>query len=64
MKRVETDLMKEMKDLRKEVSLILRKQDIIFKAIIPEVRPTKKEMKIIKSRKGFGTEKDLFKALR
>jgi hypothetical protein len=63
MAKIETELMKEMRGLRKEVSLVLRRQDLMLKAIIPEVKPTMGEVKIIKARKEFGSEKDLFKAL-
>jgi hypothetical protein len=64
MAKLETDLMKEVRSLRREVSLILRKQDLMLRALVPEVKPTKEELKIIKKRKEFGTEKELFKALR
>jgi hypothetical protein len=53
-----------VRSLRREVSLILRKQDLMLRALVPEVKPTKEELKIIKKRKEFGTEKELFKALR
>jgi len=64
MRKVETDLMKEMRCLKKDVSLILRRQDLMVRALVPEVQPTKKEMRIIRARKGFASEKELFKALR
>ncbi len=64
MVRVETDLMKEMKNLRKGVSLILKRQDLMLKTLIPEIKPTKEEIKIVRARKQFGAEKELFKALR
>ncbi len=48
MRRIETDLMKEMRGLRKDVSLILRRQDIMVRAMVPEVRPTRNEVRAIK----------------
>jgi len=64
MVNVETKLMKEMRSLRKEMSLVLKRQDLVLRTLVPEVKPTKEEMRIIKTRKQFGTEKDLFKSLR
>ncbi len=62
--KVENELMKEIRGLRKQVSLILRRQELVLRAMIPEVQPTNEEMKIIRARKKFGSEKHLFKALR
>jgi len=62
--KMEPDLIKEIRSLRKEVSLILRRQELMLEALIPQAKPTKEEMKIIKKRKEFGSEKELFKALR
>jgi hypothetical protein len=64
MVRLETELMKEMRSLRRGIFLILRRQDLMLKAFIPEAKPTKEEIKIIAKKKEFGSEKDLFKALR
>jgi hypothetical protein len=62
--KTETDLIKEIRSLRKEVSLLLRRQELMLEALVPQVKPTKDEMKIIRKRKEFGREKELFKALR
>lgn len=64
MVKIETDLMKEMKSLKKKVSRALMRQDLLLKAFIPEVMPTREELKIMKMKKEFVSEKDLFKALR
>jgi hypothetical protein len=62
--KMEVDLIKEIRSLRKEVSLILKRQELMLETLIPQAKPTKEEMKIIKKRKKFGSEKELFKALR
>jgi len=64
MEKIETELIKEMKLLRKSVDLMLKRQELLLKVLIPEVRPTKEELKIIKRKKEFGEEKELFEALR
>lgn len=62
--RTETDLLKELRSMRRELSLLSRKQDIILKAMIPEVEPTSAEMRMIKSRKRFVGERVWRKAFR
>ena len=57
MTKIEIELMKEIKSLRREISLILRKQDLMLKALVPEIEPSKEEIKIIKSKKEYEIKK-------
>ncbi len=62
--KAETELLKEIRTRKKELNLLSRRQDIIMKALIPEVKPTKEELRIMKSKKKFLSEREWRKALR
>ncbi len=61
--RAETELLKEMRGVKRELSLVLKKQDMILGAMIPEAEPTKREIGIINSKKKFVGEKFWRRAL-